>query len=464
LAAEIVDGEGRVGQLVLDLLAPRAMPPLDRPLGLGVAGAGVDEVDAEVGADVAERLRDVCGASIYVVGARQAVLEDGLLEAVLLRRCALAWDHGEVAVKDEARRVVDLREEDDLVELAVGTKDGCARVHRIADPEISGMLGDEASSLGGRSAHGAGRDALGGEESMDGGARELALAHDAGALEHANDAAHGASRLLTLGAHDEVGDLGANGARGASVRARVGHERVETTLFVEVEPALDGARRETHDASVGRHHVVARGGVREVRGAVAVLEARADERAEHAEAKEADGSPLVVVHDRILMDRSGHKRWDRIRAPRCPTSTRCLPRHMRRSPRSSRCTSSARAARRAAGATRAALASSPTLDASASSATPPLAASSTTSTRADAAKRARQRCSVRAGIGGAAADRGTPAGITTRSTVFHARQRCRARNIGRMRQVAPHSAAAQTYWMIRTTAGRPSSPRGRRSG
>lgn len=122
-------------------------------------------------------------------------------------------------MEDEARGVVDLREEDDLVQLAVWTDHGRARVHGVADPEIACMLGDEASSLGGRSSHGARGDALGGEESMNGGARELALLHDAGALEHANDAPQGAARLLALGAHDEVGDVTANHTRVAFVRA-----------------------------------------------------------------------------------------------------------------------------------------------------------------------------------------------------------------------------------------------------
>ena len=49
-------------------------------------------------------------------------------------------------------------------------------------------------------------------------------------------------------------------------------------------------------------------------------------RTEHAESKEADGSPHVVVHGCIVKEASGHKRWDRIRALRCPTGTRRMPR------------------------------------------------------------------------------------------------------------------------------------------
>ena len=187
-------------------------------------------------------MRDVRGAAVDVIGATDPVLEDGLLEAVLLRRRALADDHGEVAVEDEARRVVDLREQDDFFERAVRCDDRGTRVHRVADPEIAGMLGDEAATLGGRAADGTRGDAGGGEESMDGRARELAFRHDPRALEHANDPAYRAARLLALGAHDEIGDLGANRARGALVGACVGHEGVEPTLFVKVEPRFDRAR------------------------------------------------------------------------------------------------------------------------------------------------------------------------------------------------------------------------------
>ena len=59
---------------------------------------------------------DVGRAEVDVVGARQAVLEDGLLEAVLLLGRALR--EGEVAVGDEARGAVDLREQVGLAQLS----------------------------------------------------------------------------------------------------------------------------------------------------------------------------------------------------------------------------------------------------------------------------------------------------------------------------------------------------------
>ena len=56
LGGEVVDGERGFRQLVFDLLAPGPVPSLDRAFGFGVTRAGVDEVNAEVGADIAELL------------------------------------------------------------------------------------------------------------------------------------------------------------------------------------------------------------------------------------------------------------------------------------------------------------------------------------------------------------------------------------------------------------------------
>ena len=90
LGVELGDRQRGLGQLVADLLAPGAVPALDDALGLGVPGPGVHELDPELGADDPERLGDVGRPAVDVVGARQAVLEDRLLEAVLLRARVLA--------------------------------------------------------------------------------------------------------------------------------------------------------------------------------------------------------------------------------------------------------------------------------------------------------------------------------------------------------------------------------------
>jgi hypothetical protein len=48
------------------------------------------------------------------------------------------------------------------------------------------------------------------------------------------------------------------------------------------------------------------GGLGEVRRPIAMLEARADQRAEHAEPEQRDGAPVVVFHGGILSKWSGH--------------------------------------------------------------------------------------------------------------------------------------------------------------
>ena len=66
----------------------------------------MEQPDAELRADEHERLGDVGGAEIDVVGAWGSVLRDRLLEAVLLVHSALG--QGEVAVGHVARGAVDL--------------------------------------------------------------------------------------------------------------------------------------------------------------------------------------------------------------------------------------------------------------------------------------------------------------------------------------------------------------------
>ena len=105
-----------------------------------------------------------------------------------LRGRVLAVDDRQIAVQDEARGIVDLREQDHLAQLAVRRDDRRARVHRIADPQVTGVLGEKAPALGRWATHRPRRDPSGGEQAMHGGTCELAALHQAGALEHADDA------------------------------------------------------------------------------------------------------------------------------------------------------------------------------------------------------------------------------------------------------------------------------------
>ena len=85
------------------------MPAFNDALGLTILDLGVQQTDAEFGTDQLERVGDVGCAEIDVIGARNSMLEDGLLEAVLLVDGALG--KSEVAVRDITSRAVDLGEQ-----------------------------------------------------------------------------------------------------------------------------------------------------------------------------------------------------------------------------------------------------------------------------------------------------------------------------------------------------------------
>jgi hypothetical protein len=59
LGVELGEWDRLLRQFVPDLLPPSAMPALDDALRLAVPDAGVKEMDAELGADLDERARDV---------------------------------------------------------------------------------------------------------------------------------------------------------------------------------------------------------------------------------------------------------------------------------------------------------------------------------------------------------------------------------------------------------------------
>jgi len=249
-------------------------------------------MDAEFGADRDQRARDVGRAQVDVVGARQAVLRDRLLEAVLLVGGPLG--EGEVAVREVARRAVDLREQVGLAQPAVG-RDDHGPVQRGADPQVAGVLVEERPALGRRSARWPGRGAVRRQQPVDARARERAHTHEARPLEHPDDATDRAPGLLALGAQDVPGDLGANRAALAPVRAVAGMERREATAGVGVVPGLDRASGKTDVAAVGPL-VRPSGGLVEVAAAVAVLEPSADQRTQDGEPPERHGSLVVVLH------------------------------------------------------------------------------------------------------------------------------------------------------------------------
>src|SRR5205807_8396645 len=144
LGIEFGERERLVGQFVADFFAPSAMPAFNDALGLTILDLGVQQMDAEFGADQLERVGDVGCAEIDVVGARNSMLEDGLLEAVLL--VDGAFGKGEVAVRNITSRAIDLGEQVSLAQRAIGGDDQ-GPVQRVALPQISSVLGKEGSQL-----------------------------------------------------------------------------------------------------------------------------------------------------------------------------------------------------------------------------------------------------------------------------------------------------------------------------
>jgi len=74
LGIELGEGEGLFRQFVAHFFAPGAMPAFDDPLGFTILDWGVQQADAEFGTNQLERVGDVGGAEIDVIGARPGLL------------------------------------------------------------------------------------------------------------------------------------------------------------------------------------------------------------------------------------------------------------------------------------------------------------------------------------------------------------------------------------------------------
>jgi hypothetical protein len=256
----------------------------------------VKELDAELRADVAQRLRDVGRPAIDVVRTDEAILEEHLPEAILSRGVLAVGDR-EVAVEDRARRVVDLREEDDLAELAVGADD--RRVGGSASPTTRSPA---CSAMKFRRSADASR--TGSAEMRCAASRRWTVAF---ASAHWRTTPARSSLRMMRRIERRGFSLFARTIRSATSEAIAretplsarssGRRGLEPAPLVILVPGLDRARGEAHDPIVGRHDVGALGGGREVCGS---LEPCADERPEHADADEGDRSPRLVIHGVIL--------------------------------------------------------------------------------------------------------------------------------------------------------------------
>jgi hypothetical protein len=73
LGIELGEGERLCRQFVAHFFAPGAMPAFDDPLGFTILDLGMQQSDAEFGTNQLERVGDVGGAEIDVIGARRCL-------------------------------------------------------------------------------------------------------------------------------------------------------------------------------------------------------------------------------------------------------------------------------------------------------------------------------------------------------------------------------------------------------
>ena len=285
------------------------MPALDAALGFGVAGLGVDQLDPEVGADHLERVGDVGRAEVDVVRPRRAEAGDRREQDVLVGERALVG--AEAAADDVAGRGVEDRDQVRLA-LAAVLAARVRAVHRVADPQVARVLGQEGAPLEGVRPRRPQRQRVRLQQAMHGRALQLALPRPAGALEGPDQHVHRAPRLLALGREQLLGDFGPDRPAGVAILAGPGHQRPPAALEVDVEPVLEGPRREPHALAVGAL-VLSRRRLGEVAPSVAVLQPRADQGAQSGDAPQGQGLGGFGVkcraHAAPLPGMRGHSRW-----------------------------------------------------------------------------------------------------------------------------------------------------------
>lgn len=118
------------------------------------------------------------------------------------------------------------------------------------------------------------------------------------------------ARTLSLGPHEELDEPGLERPDPARVRARVRLKTLQAIAPVGVEPALDGPRRQPQPPPRGML-VEPLSGLLKQPATIAVLQARADQRAQHRVPSQRDLASFVVVHERVLPRITGHFGWDR---------------------------------------------------------------------------------------------------------------------------------------------------------
>lgn len=218
--------------------------PLDLSLGPGVVGLGVEEADAEVGADNAKVLAAKGGTIVGVQFFRQPAGEHGLAEAIQQVFESFAWI--ELGVDAEAGAIVQEGEEEGALGFAVRELDDRA-VHAIAHPQQVGQ--GHGEGLGGAVGQaGAGLEtapiqASLAETAMEGAKAEGARVEKSLAYQLLDEGPEGEGGMLTTDPKQSLEGLGVDGAMGAAIAAGLVVQGGKLAVAVAVEPGLDGGGR-----------------------------------------------------------------------------------------------------------------------------------------------------------------------------------------------------------------------------
>ena len=230
--------------------AHRAEEALLLALARRLIGARVDERDAEPRAHQREVMGAEGRAVVDVQAQRDPAAHHRLAEDQQEGHGALREREGREG--DDPGRVVEHADEVGLLLATAGDDDGGA-VHDVAHPQLAGALEGEVPAVLRRRAlglpvhhAGARQDAVHGGERQRGRAGQLVrLLH---LVDHHR---HGVVAMLVLEVDERVDHGLRDGARRADVLARLGLERVEAALLVELDPVAHRLVRHARAARAG---------------------------------------------------------------------------------------------------------------------------------------------------------------------------------------------------------------------
>ena len=290
-AVERLDAVERAGVEVGEpAFAEGPEPSLDLSLGRWLEGLGVDQRDAELGADEGEVPGPVAGAVVDVEAVRQSAAHEGLPEHGQEGGGVLGEREG--GVGDDAGGVVD---EGDQIGLAAPAAVGDGRaVHDVAHPQLAGVPVGEAAAVGGGPARVAVEEPLAGEQPVDRRGREMDVVRHALPPRLVDHGAHGEGGAGGLYGDQQFGGLRGQPAGTAAVGARPGMQGVEAAAPVEAHPVAEGLGGDPGAVRAG--DVVDASGLVAQPGADARGAGRqVDEVGDQAVSEQRHGLPEVVV-------------------------------------------------------------------------------------------------------------------------------------------------------------------------